>query len=71
MSSQPFSVDDAEILPQADGEADIVIVEEFQPLRPDELAIGQEQADARGREAGEIAPDEVDPDTGVAVAGVR
>jgi hypothetical protein len=48
-------VGDAQVVPDADGEGDIVIVEELQPLGADELAVAQEEADARDREMRQIA----------------
>ena len=63
--------DDAQVLAQPDGEGDIVLVEEFQPVGADELPVGQQLADGRGREMGEIALDQRDADLGRAVAAAR
>lgn len=52
--------DDAEVFPEADGEWDIVIVEEFEPRGADERAVGEQDADGRGREMREVALDERD-----------
>ena len=41
----PGLVGDAQIVPQADGEGDVVIVEELEPLGADELAVAQQDAD--------------------------
>jgi hypothetical protein len=59
------------VLAQPDGEGDIVVVEEFQPVGADELPVGQELADGRGGKMGEIALDQRDADRGRAVAAAR
>lgn len=56
------------VLAQADREWDIVIVEGFQPLGADELAIRQQDPDRRRREIREIACHQRDPGRGRAVA---
>ena len=47
---------DAQIFTQADRKGDIGIVEEFDPVGPDELPVGEQQPDRRGREMREIIP---------------
>jgi len=59
---------DAQILAHADREGDIGIVEEFDPIGADELAIRQQKPDARGREMREMTPQQRDPGRGRAVA---
>jgi len=47
--------DDAHVLSQADGEGNVVVVEEFQPLGADELPVGEQDRDRGGREMREVA----------------
>jgi hypothetical protein len=76
VSSQPSSVTTRSnrrfafgetVLAQADGEGDTVIVEEFEPVGADELAVREQDADGRGREVREVAPDQGDARRGRAV----
>jgi hypothetical protein len=60
--------DHAQVVAQADRERDVVIVEECQPLRADELPVGEKEPDCRGREVRQIAPHQRDPGLCGAVA---
>ena len=61
---------DEQLLLHADGEGDVVFVEEVHPCEPDELPVRQEQPDARRAEDRQVAPHQRDPLAAVAGAAV-